>query len=700
MKRIVMILVSLALILSLAAPALADEDTEASLTAVTERVVGVLDVADDFTDFSGSYNSGPVPSWDLYWSKDTESLSVRVTEDGVITEVYDWTYEENYNRFYGFDAAFPRLPEEEARQQAEYWLGRLAGENERARIDSVYVPLSANGEYSFSGLIMINGLESPISFNIHIAERGLVSYDRSDSYRGYVGEIPQARARVSSAQAEPLLKDAVDLELYYVSDGDEARLRYVPVGDRYVVDAQTGEAVNMDELYASFGGGYFGPEAPMAMAMSAENAAGDADYGRALTETELSSIENYADAMTQEELDASVRAVGELGLGEFDMTRCSYSMDSDGNITATLRYVCEMTEDNLFGYSQTDYWDSLSWGETPRAVKNITVNAKTGTLESVYTSYSLWDRDYASTADVGTADSFIDAVAPEMAADSALCTLKGYNEDAESFTYARMYDGFFFPENYLYVGVNAATGTVDDYYYVWDEDAVFAPYDGILDEAGALDAYTSALDVKLGYTAWPEEIDYDDPVLYAYADWGYSYVESLRLAYYYSGLGEVAGIDALTGEPVRQSMNGGFVYDDLDGVPEREAIEALAEAGIGFRGSAFLPEKELTMRDAAWLLLSADGYDPGGWDDDMLGEEAAWTGFITASEWEPDQVLETEAFVRMILSASRYGDAASLPGVGYETIAAALGMIGGEMPAGVCTRADAAVLLYRFMMRG
>ena len=53
----------------------------------------------------------------------------------------------------------------------------------------------------------------------------------------------------------------------------------------------------------------------------------------------------------------------------------------------------------------------------------------------------------------------------------------------------------------------------------------------------------------------------------------------------------------------------------------------------------------------------------------------------------------------MILAASRYGDAAALEGVGFDTVARALGMIGGGMPETACTRADAAELLYRFMKR-
>lgn len=714
MKRFFAILLALSLALTLGIPALAtpavapvaepapapetETDSEAELTAVTERVVELLDVADDYTDFTGSYDGGPAASWDLYWSKQGEDLSVRGTAGGLITSVSKWTSSDSSDRFYGYDAAFPKLGEEASRTQAESWLSRLMGEGESFRIDDFSTPLTSGGEYTFSGRVLKNGLESPITFSIRIGESGLESYSRSDSYRAYVGELPPAAAAVTADKAAAPLKDAAAFELYYVTDGDEARLRYVPVGPTMTVDAQTGEPTDMDALYASFNGVY-GPEEPMAEA-AMEMAAGDgmAKNARALTEVELSSISNYADALSESAIDETVRSFGDLGLDGFKLDRCSYGMDAEGEITASLRYSCEMTEDNLFGYSREDYWEQIGWGSTPMVFKYISVNAKTGALVSVSTSYSLWSRTDDSRPDQGIAQNFLTLAAPAMAAESALCTLKGY-DDGDTFTFARTHDGYFFPENYLTVGLNPATNTVDTFYYRWDDDAAFAASKPIVSEDAARDAYVGALTVTLGYVAWPEAVDYDDPILYAYAAWGYSYVESLRLAYYYGGTDAVSGVDALTGEPVRQAPDGGYLYDDLDGVPEKDMIEALAACGVGLPGSSFEPEKALTMRDAARLLLSSGGYRTDDWDDEDLASEAIWMGFVAAGEWQPDKTLTQEDFIVMILSASRYGDAASLDGIGFELVARALGMLDGPMPKTPCTRAGAAALLYAFMKR-
>lgn len=708
MKRAVSFVLMLVMCLTLAAPALAaappageNADMEQALADVTLLVKNTLQVDDDYTDFYGSFNDGLQRGWNLNWSDEERELYVTCTESGTVTDMSRWTNGTG-SRFYGFEAAFPSVSEEDARRQAQTWLSRLMGKGERGRIDDVTVNLTEDATYCFTGRVLKNGLESPITFRMTIGEQGLENYSRSDSYSGYVGNVPPAKTTAGKAAAADGLAGAVALELYYVTDGDEARLRYVPVGAYTVVDAQSGEAVDMDELYASFGGrsGY-----PMENEAAADTAAGGYARDGGLTEAELSSIEKYRDVLVQEELDAMLRGISQLGLDDFQMTRCSYSMDSDGNITASLRYTAEMTKKRLFGFEKSAFEDYMSWADDATVVKYITANGKTGALESVSTVYPLWDGrpESGGKKAQSTAQAFLEASALEMYKSSALCTLTGY--DGEDVVFARTENGYFFPENYLRVSVNTAAGTVDDFTYQWDEDATFAPASGIIDEAAAKAAYIDALDVTLGYVAWPEDISYDDPVYTKYADWGYTWVESLRLGYYYSGTERVSGVDALTGEAVTKPAGGSFVYDDLGEEPNREAIEALGGAGIGFDGGSFKPGEALTQRDAAALLLQAQGYDPTDWDDERLKSAAVNTGFAAAADWQPEEAMTRMDFIRMMLGASIYGAAAQLGGIwaegfdgGYAAIASALGM-DVENTSDACTRADAAQLLYAFMHR-
>lgn len=722
MKRMLSLVLVLCLSAGLSAPSLAAAPSmEDALAEVTALVKETLQVDDDYTDFYGDYYEDLVNQWSLNWSDEDRSLSVTCDENGKILDVYAYTYSGDNDRFYGFDPAFPAVTAETARIQAEEWLVRLMGEGETARIDRVSSTLGEDGSYRYYGTILLNGLESPITFNIRIDRTGLKNYSRSDGYGTYVGDVPSAETDVSAADAEEKLFDSVEMELYYVLREDgEARLEYVPVGAYTVVDGTTGKAVDMDALYADFlksdGVGYametMDAEAPAA-AMGGVNRA-------ALSEMELASIANYGDAMTQEELDAILRRMEALGLNEdFTVQRCSYSMDSEtGDVTAILRYTAPMTKDELYGFSQAEYEEYVSWGSELTIYKYISIDAKTGQLLSLSTSYPLWERQDPGEINPGdlakTADIFLSQTAMDLYPKTALCTLSGY-ESGDSYTYARVEQGYFYPENYLYVALNPATGTVDEYYFTWDENVTFASAEGIVTEEAAEAAYAGALGVTLGYVAWPEEVRRDDPALLRYIEWGYTWVESLRLAWYYGGTDNVSAVDALTGEAIvaADGAAGTYAYTDL-AEEEKTAAEALGQAGIGFEGGLFEGNKTITQKEALQLLLQAAGYDPTAWAEETFRSEAVWQGFILEEQWAPEEIVTRMVFLHMLLGASRYGDAAALAGVwqtsftdiseadmGYAALAEALGLVEGKTlgPDEACTRGDAAQMLYAFMSR-
>ncbi len=724
MKRFLSVLLGLALAASMTAPALAagvlvpgvdapevaqapDATSDAALAELTARVKKTLDVDDGYTNFYSDYADGLSPRWSLNWSDESaRQLTCEVTPDGKIVSVSRWDDGgDTRDFFYGFDPVFPPLDQAEAKKQAEDWCARLFDGKESGRLENARVYLGTQGTHRFYGAVDLNGLPSPIEFSLSLGGAGLDSFYRSDSYLGYVGIVPDPEPAAAEADAAAALAGAAALEARYVSDGEGgAVLRYVPVWPDTVVDARTGEAVDMDALYASVNGA--AGENGMAMASAAEMAAEpEVTLADGLTDVELASIENYADVLDQMALDEALRALPGLGLESFTPERCSYSMGrgEDGGVTAELRYTAPMTADQLYGFRQEDYDQAVAMGQDLTIYKYITADAKTGAIKDVYTSYPLWQRDETVTIDrearTAAAEAFLAAAAPEELAETALCTLQGYDEKDES-VFAQVHEGYFYPDNCLRVTVNPASGTVDAFSRAW-EDVSFAPADVVSAEA-ALEAYTDALDVTLGYVAWPLDLAREENALYAdYAQWGYTYVEELRLAYYYGNLDEVTAVDAATGEPVIEpEVQGVYAYDDLDGVPQREMIETLGQAGVGFDGDKFRPEAALTARDGAVLLLRAGGGHVSERDDDVLLDQAYYQGFLKEKQWEPDRELTGSEFVQMMLRASRYGDGAELleeGGLdGYGLAAEALGLEAAETP---ITRAEAAGLLYGFMDR-
>ena len=695
------------------------EGMDAALAAVTLQVKQTLDVDDGYTEFYGDYRDSIVPRWELNWSDETRQLTVEAAPDGTVTHVYRWTSTDDRDWFRGFDPSFPPLTLEEATAQADGWLDRLLTGAESARVDSVHTGLGAEGTYTFYGTVLKNGLESPVEFSLILDAAGVSSFYRSDSYMGYVGQLPPAEAAADEARAAQALAGAVELELRWVSDGEGgARLMYMPVGPYTVADAQTGEAVDMDALYASFDSergmnGYGAAETAEAEDMSAAG-------GVSLTEVELASIADYEDVMDAEAIDEALRSIDMLGLDGFQQDRCSYAVASEtGAVTASVRYTKTMTADQLYGYSPEAFARAAEDGQDLTIYKYIDLDAASGGIRSVYTSYPLWEKAEGMMGLVnqaGIARQFVALALPELAAQAEPCTLHGYDE-GEDLIFAQVQAGYFFPDNYIRVHVDPTSGTVDQFYYAWDEEISFGPAEDLISPEEALAAYTDALDVTLGYVAWPVDVTLEENAVYAkYLDWGYTYVEELRLAYYYGGLDRVQGVDAVTGEAVSETQDeDAYAYDDLDEVPQADMIRRLGLAGIGFPGGAFGPEQALTVRDGAMLLLQADGYGAAFYreDDERMLDQASYRGFLAGDE-DLDAPVSRMDFLRMMLGASRYGSAAALEGVwacgfddvdgadaGYAAVARALGLAEGDAlaPEETLTRADGAELLYRFMDR-
>lgn len=714
MKKFLCLCLSILLLAAPGVPALA-ATMDNEMESVTLVVKNTLEIGDDYTDFTGDRYDGVNSRWNFYWSGESDSVSVSADENGKVVDYRYYRSEESSDRFYGFDPKFPALSEAEAEKTAENWLSRLMGEGETARIDTARTVLS-DGSYRYSGVICLEGLNSPITFSMQLLGDGsLRSFNRSDGYVGYVGSVPAADAKVTESEAADALAETVELELYWVSDGaGGASLRYVPSFARYIVDAQSGESVDMDARYADFNAAGYGPESGV-LTMEASAAY---DSGRGLTGVELAAVEGYAEAMSAEELDVLLRRIEALGLDDgFTLASARYSQTTDGDIDCELVYTKTMTEKQLYGYTRENYDEVLGWGDEPTIRKTLCVDAKNGTLESVSTYYPLWDKD--SKADEGdtqaVAEAFLAEAASEEYAQSALCTLSDFSDGT---VWAQVEKGYFYPENRLTVEVNAASGTVDEYTRAWD-DAVTFGSDKIVKETKAVAAYIDALDVTLGYSAWPVSVGESEDYT-AYNDYyGYSWVEQLKLAWYYTGTDTVAGVDAVTGEIVSETPEGAaYAYTDLDGCEAKEAIERLGAAGIGFDGGRFEPDKALDMRTAAVLLLQAAGYSVSDWDDERLGEYLVSEGMLASGAWKPEAAMSRMDFLKMLLGASRYGDACKLEGVwqaeyedwavvakadrGYAAMAQALGLVTEPQlkPSALCTRATAAELLCAFLQRG
>ncbi len=734
MKRLLSLVLTLALLGALALPAAAEEDSDARLAAVTLRVKETLGIDTQVYDqFYGDLTENELaPAWYLSWSGEAGSLEVTATEDGKILR-YDRYDEDVSNR--RDTLSLPEGDPVQAQAAAQAFLDRVLGEEESAELEPFdYGGWLGRTQYGYHGTVRLNGLPSPLSFSLSVrCSDNTVTWFYRDSLEGaYLGGIPAARFRTGAEAAKALLRDTLSLRLEYVrsEDGTAAVLRYLPNStDEYYVDDVSGQLVDLTALYRGLGrgGSLLGDGNSAAPAESAAAM----DIAKSLTQAEQTGVEKLTGALSKEELDQRARAVSELGLTAYALAAASYQVERAGADEDALPADAKVT-------AQLTYARQTDQGVWRRYV---TLDAKTGGLESVSSSMP-WREDCRAAVSEAEArkkaEAFLSKYRGELFGESVAYERDSgpaawrIPDDAEpeswSFVYAQQVNGYFFPDNCLYAEIDSSDGSVSGFYQAWTEGIPFESPEGILGPQAALEAYLATFQLQGGYVAVPEKLDLSNPDYGPLAEMGFPYLSTLKLGYtLVSGGDPVLGIDAKTGEPVVYRYEEAAVqYGDLDAAPwAKSAVETLARYGVGYAGDSFAPTQALTQRDLVALLVSTRGYrvDPGALDDagaDDLYRTAYGMGLLTRAEREDGRPLTRLETAKLLLDAGGYGPAARLQGIyhtafsdqadipdgllGYAALAQGLGMVRGDgsgrlNPNRTATRGEAAVMLYAFMGR-
>jgi len=725
-KKIITLVLSAALLATLAVPALAaDTGTGASvdtqLAQVTQIVKKTLGISDSYKGFTGNLtDNNNTGYWELNWTGESDSVSVRADKNGKVMS-YDHSLNNDntvYNNYYS--PAFPKVDQADALNAAKAFVKKVLGADETVTFNGndsqCYTTNTV--QYSFNGTVLLNGLKSPISFYVEVrmADMSIASYYRSDLNRQYAS-VPSAKPTVSTEKATELLTGTVKLQLEYIQseDGKSATLQYVPVynGD-YYVNAGTGELVNLNVASDS-----------IKRASATDLAMGETENAK-LTEVEQTTVDSLKGVKSKTELDTTVRAVSELSIGsDYLLESSSYSMNKDtGEVLCQLRYDKVITDTNVIkNRFPTDYSNMQSSGSVYpiHIYKYVTVNAVTASIVSVQ-AYNSGSKE---TSNLSTAQLKSNAEMFLKKFFNAKYSLTAYNEnlsnaDSGNFEYSQTVNGAFFPTNSISITMSAYDGSVSNLYMNWTDNVKFESTDGIVSATNAKLVYLGCYKTVLQYVYLTTDQSGLLPVT-SNKILPNSENYTLVLAYKSDSDSSVSGINAKTGKPIIDTNNQASVsltYNDIDGCYGKAQIGRLAKYDIGFTGGSFKPTIQLTQRDALILLLSAVGYTTA--TDDELYNDAYQNNLLTKSEKNADKILTRAEFVKMLVGATEYGAAGELKGVfytgfsddssisgkyyGYVAIAKSLGIAHGDEnngfnPNGTVSRQDAAIMLYNFMSR-
>lgn len=720
-RKLLTFVLTLSMLTGIAAPAVLAEGADQRLSAVTAKVKTALGLdTTAYPEFYGELDESVLaPTWNLEWSGPDGSISASAAEDGKVLRYYNSADQEEIYTGRSDAPSFPSGNQDSARIAAETFVKKLLSSDETVSFQDRGRGQLGTTAYRFNGEILVNGLSAGLTCNVSVRckDNKVISFDRDSLEGNVMGGIPSASAKVGKDAAGQSLRSSLKLRLEYEledRDGKRAVLRYLPEStDEYYVDAESGKLVNLTEIYRDVdedGGAVF-DTAAQAPAAEAEGAGVSKSGG--LTSAEQAGAAKLEGVLERDELDKKAREIKALGLDAYQLSTANYtvSREEDGKVLAILRYGRQV--------------DGSSWRRT------VTLDAKTGELEEVSSSSWLPENftgtRQASDTAKKTAENFLSSQCPELFAVTGLYHSSDAAENSwqvsHSFQYAQKVNGYFFPGNSLYVGVDSTDGSISSYEKDYDGSVTFDSAEGILTEAQALDTWLGTYEAKLQYVLVPVAVDYSKPEFEPLASLGVRYMHTLALGYKLARENDFTGIDAKTGEPVIpywSSDDGTLRYDDIAGHWAEAEVNGLARYGVGYQGGHFEPNKQLTQADLIALILSCDGwrYDPE--EDGALDQLYEWAysrGVIKRGERKENQIMNRGSAVQMLLDRWGFGTTAKLTGIyrtsytddaaipaagyGYAALAQGLGLVTGSAyePQKEMTRAQAAVMLYRLLDR-
>ena len=722
MKRLLSLTLAAALLAALTLPAAAAEESQdvrlAKVTALVKEALALDTEA--YETFRGSLSEELAPVWDLSWEGERRSLSVSALEDGTVVSLSRW--ESRASAPASNEGGFPSFPENggaEDRAAAEAFLARVLRTGEAAELSGPEGASSLGGSGSaWSGTLVLNGLPSPLHYSIRV-EDGLVEhFSRDVPETAAIGGVPGPEAAASAGEAEEALAGTLKLRLEYVRDPGSAKavLRYVPEAGAhtFLADAKTGELIDLTELEEQLRLGYRSAAGGANAAPSAK-AADTAAEEAGLTKAEQEGAAQMEGVLPKEELDKALRAESAYGLRGYALTGTSYESEAGtdgqaGRVLCTLRY------------ARTDGGERLT--------RNITVDAKTGAVDSVWSSAPYGRAEKVTEEEaLKQAEAFLKTRFPDRSlvlyqTDLEIMPWRTETQPYWHFTFAQAVNGLPFRGNAVHVGIDNADGSVYSLSSSWDGGVAFDDANGMVSMETALSAWAGTYEAVLAYRNVPQKLSKADPAQAKLLEQGTEYGYALRLAYGLERAESCAGVDAKTGAPVREERDGvrqPLSYDDLAGSSAKADVEKLARYGAGYAGGKFRPSQNVTQWELVALVYSLRGaaLEPEAVEKD--GRENAYyeayrLGLLRSSERDDGAVLSRGDVIKMLLNAAGYGPAARLGGIytcgysdkdsipaeglGYAAIAGALGMAS-DVYAGsrTATRGEAASMLCRVLER-
>lgn len=692
------VILSAVMLLSFSAGAFAADDSE--LTSVVKTAKSRLEIPSEFTEFSSDMRTAAGTNiYSLTWRTDSQpspssEINATVLPSGEIVSYHYRDGERDYDK-----TGIAAFEKEEYFRRAKEWI---------ARVNPSYVSeLDTDADVNIGS---VHSYSVSLRFGRRINEipvDGDGVYISLDKYTGevismnsqwvYPEKTAPAENLISSEEAGAVLGEMADLELQYKKLRDEAYavLMYVPSRSGMMINAADGEEFTVEFVDSEEGDAGGGAASGATNDTVAEDKAESS-----LTEEELANIEELESLLSKNQLAEMIKKMSGAAVASFTVKSVTYRQTGG-------------FEDGK-AYEARVYLTDADGGSA-----NVTFDAKTGELKSLYTYTKYDDKKTTRTKPRAemqtTAERFIDTWAADVAEkaeifgdeDDDAAELGGY------FVFNHSENGIQYAGNSIRIRVDDSTGKILSFSKYWDKEIAFEPAEGIISKEEATASYVEAAAPSLYYIGNGREM--------------YAAQNAKELALIYRLSDEaVAYVNAKTGEVYDWSMGQEpeipEKYEpqtDIRGHWAENAVKALADNGIVLSyEETFRPDEAITQKEIALLVDCFEGgyrpYEVTGEDYKTLVESLVRREIIKANEKNPDAKVTREETVSYLVRMFGFGKAAELSGiyktgfsdeaqisadkVGYVAIAKGLGLVSGSggafNPKRYVTRGELAMMLF------
>lgn len=681
-----------------------------NLEKMTSAIKKKITIPTNLTNFDYQYNSNGVNSrayWELIWSNqdETERLIVISDGDANITS-YNHYSKDQYKR------NKPVYLKSELKSKADQFIKKAAS--------SLYKKVSFkntnynglySGHYSYHYIRMENKIPMPdngitVSINYETGQVVSASIDWL-----YV-TIPSPDAAITKEAAAQKMEKNLNMVLAYkdpydILDGktkNSAFLVYQPDKDYVSVDAKTGKVYQTREEWILDSDTKY--ENATETAMDKEKS-----DGANLTEKEISSIEKINSLITKEKAIKAITSEESLLIDSKATAISANLMQTSSSYDNKKSYVWNITFEDPRPVE--DDKDSY------RAYANASVDAKTGKILSFYGSVpNYYDIDEAKWKEVNVKynsksgraifESFIKGQIPSYYnkskfSDSKQDYIIAYKEDSPiyggyRYHYDRVNEDVTYPYNGINGSVDGVTGKIYQYNYNWNEGLSFESTKNAMSPDKAFDHYIENDGLQLIYEINTIHNEKDAPIG-IYDSKTYLAKSEVRLVYRADITPNT--ISPFTGKQLDENGEvytgeSSYSYTDISSYPARNAIDLLADMGVGFEGKEYLPNQNITTKEFESFLSKLE-YNMEEWtrkDNSSITRMDAVKTLIRLAG------LDKVATLKNIYTTDlKDHNKISKDDIGYVALAKGLGIVSGHTfrPEEALTRGEAAQMIVNLL---